>query len=155
VASLPMYEFEGYTFRPAAWADLPLAQQWNRNDPEHTWEVQYPHYWIEQSEGVNSYALEDAFGVVFFVKSIRQADREIEITMQFDRTHETVSKVRTMAGLEAGFAWLKEALPMNGFKSVSFRSENERLILYAKKRFRFTRDGMRLVHKFASAIQHA
>lgn len=154
MTKLPVYQFEGYIFRPATRADLPLAQQWNRNDPEHGWEAEYPEYWIEQSDHMNSYVIEDGLGVVFFVKSIRQAEDEIEITVQFDRMRETVSKTRVMAGMNAGFRWLKEALPMNGFKSLYFSSDNERLIFYAQKRFRFMQEGRKLVHRFAWATQH-
>jgi hypothetical protein len=130
-----------------------MAQQWNAGDPDHRWEAHYPRYWIEQSDRVNSYAMEDAEGIVFFVKSIRHPKGEIEITVQFDRSHETVSRMRVMTALDAGFAWLKEALPMNGFKSLYFLSENERLIFYAQKRFRFRREGTRLVHSLAAAAK--
>jgi hypothetical protein len=143
VASLPVYKFGGYTFRPATAGDHPLARLWNMMDPEHKWEMQYPNYWIEQTNQVNSYVLEDAIGILFFVKSIQHTDNEIEITLQFDRECGIVSKARVVRGLEAGFDWLKEALPMNGFKSLYFVSENEDLILFTEKRLGFVKDGTR------------
>lgn len=152
MADLPVYKFDGYTFRPATPDDNPTAQLWNRMDPDHTWEMQYPNYWIEQNNLVNSYVLEDAVGILFFVKSIRHTDNEIEITLQFDRFG-GVSKMRVMMGMEAGFAWLKKALPMNGFKSLYFVSKNEDLILFTEKRLGFVKDGMREIYRLNETKQ--
>jgi hypothetical protein len=143
---MPVYQFDGYTFRPATPDDRTLARLWNMMDPEHKWELQFPDYWIDQNNRVNSYVLEDSIGILFFVKSIRQADNEIEIAIQFDRECGTVSKARVMRGMAAGFAWLKDALPMNGFKSLYFQSKNEDLILFTQKRLGFVKDGKRYVH---------
>jgi hypothetical protein len=142
---LPTYRFDGFVFRPATAADLPRAQRWNAADPEHTWEAQYPAFWIEQSLQANSYVLEDARGVVFFMKSIRAAQGEIEISLQFDRLRREVSQQRAMAGMMAGIEWLKEALPMNGFSAVYFASRNQKLIAFAVKKLGFVQDGTRYV----------
>jgi hypothetical protein len=147
VIHLPVYEFEGYTFRPATPNDLPLAQQWNRMDPDHKWELQYPDYWIEQNIQVNSYVLEDSIGVLFFVKSIRHMGHEVEISLQFDRQGGMVSKARATIGMAVGFAWLKKALPMNGFKALYFVSKADDLILFTEKRLGFVRDGIRMIYK--------
>jgi hypothetical protein len=144
---LPVYEFDGYTFRPATAKDLPLARQWNRMDPDHTWELQYPEYWIEQNSQVNSYLLEDAIGTLFFVKSIRHMGNEVEISLQFDRQHGMVSKGRVTRGMEVGFAWLKKALPMNGFTALYFVSKTEELISFTEKRLGFKRDGIRMIYR--------
>jgi hypothetical protein len=119
-------------------------------DSEHTWEAQYPDYWIEQNNQVNSYVLEDAIGVVFFVKSIRHMGGEIEISLQFDRMRGMVSKTRVMGAMAAGFSWLKKALPMNGFSTVYFVSKNQDLIVFAEKGLGFVKDGIRHVHKFVT-----
>ena len=145
---LPAYQFEGYLFRPAVWGDLALAQSWNHIDPEHTWEGGLPLYWIEQTAEVNSYVLEDRTGVVFFVKSIRSAGDEIQINLQFDRSHATVSKMRTMQGMVAGMRWLQKALPLNGFRAVYFVSKNPELMAFAEKGLGFARDGERYVFVF-------
>lgn len=145
MASLPVYEFDGCTFRPATLDDQPLAQLWNGADPDHSWEMQFPDYWIEQNGVVNSYVLEDAIGILFFVKSIRKASNEIEITLQFERSGR-VSKARVMKGMDVGFAWLKKALPMNGFKSLYFLSKDEHLILFTEKRLGFVRDAERQIY---------
>lgn len=145
---LPVYKFEGYTFRPATEDDQPLSRLWNMLDPEHKWEMQYPDYWIEQNDQVNSYVLEDAMGILFFVKSIRHLGQEVEITLQFDRRCGNVSKDRVREGLLAGFAWLKKALPMNGFKALYFVSKNPDLIQFTEKRLGFVKDGMREIYKF-------
>jgi hypothetical protein len=147
VTHLPVYKFDGYTFRPATPDDNPLATSWNGMDPDHGWELQYPHFWIEQNDWVNSYVLEDAIGILFFVKSIRHMSHEIEITLQFDRTCGMVSKARVVRGLAAGFAWLREALPMNGFEALYFTSKNEQLVLFAQKRLGFFEDGSRQVYR--------
>lgn len=147
MASLPVYEFGGYTFRPAIEGDKSLAQLWNRMDPDHKWEMQYPDYWIEQNSQVNSYVLEDAIGILFFVKSIRHMGNEIEITLQFDRECGIVSKPRVMRGMEAGFEWLKEALSMNGFKALYFVSKNEDLMVFTEKRLGFVKEGMREIYR--------
>ncbi len=141
-----MYKFDGYTFRPAAPGDNPLARLWNTMDPEHKWELQFPDYWIEQNNQVNSYVLEDSIGILFFVKSLRHADNEIEITLQFDRECGTVSRARVVRGLDAGFKWLKKALPMNGFKTLYFASKNEDLVTFTEKRLGFVRDGQREIY---------
>lgn len=143
MAHLPVYEFDGYTFRPAIEEDLPLAQNWNLADPDHAWEAENPKYWIEQGPHINSYLLEDRRGVVFFVKSIRHKEDELEITLQFDRERSMVSKIRVMSGMRAGFSWLRKSLPMNGFKSLYFVSKNEDLIIFATKRLGFVKEGMR------------
>jgi hypothetical protein len=144
--NLPVYQFDGYTFRPATLDDKPLSRMWNLMDPEHKWELQYPDYWVDQNNQVNSYVLEDAIGILFFVKSIRQADNEIEISLQFDRECGTVSRARVVRGLEAGFGWLKKALPMNGFKTLYFFSKNEDLVLFTEKRLGFVKDGAREIY---------
>jgi hypothetical protein len=151
VADLPVYRFKGYTFRPATLDDQLLSQLWNWKDPDHAWETQYPDYWIEQNGHVNSYVLEDGLGILFFVRSMRHVDNELEITLQFDREYESVSKARAMRGLDAGFTWLKEALPMNGFKSLFFVSKNEKLILFAEKRLRFSKCGAREIYRLKEA----
>jgi hypothetical protein len=142
---LPTYRFDGYTFRPATPADLPLARRWNAADPEHAWEMQYPEFWIEQNAQANSYVLEDQWGIVFFVKSIRHMVAEVEITLQFDRQRRAVSEQRAALGLIAGIAWLKKALPMNGFRAVYFISKNQKLIAFAENRLGFIEDGARYV----------
>jgi len=147
MANLPVYRFDGYTFRPATSDDNPTARLWNGMDPDHKWEMQYPDYWIEQNDQVNSYVFEDGIGILFFVKSIRHLGSEIEITLQFDREWGTVSKARVMKGMEAGFAWLKEALPMNGFRALYFVSKNESLVLFAEKRLGFVKDGIRELYR--------
>lgn len=147
MADLPVYQFDGYKFRPATSDDQPLARLWNRMDPEHTWELQYPDYWIDQNNQVNSYVLEDEIGILFFVKSIRHMGNEIEITLQFDRECGMVSKTRVMRGMEVGFAWLKKALPMNGFTALYFVSKNEDLILFTEKRLGFVKEGMREIYR--------
>jgi len=149
--NLPVYEFDGYRFRPATPDDKPLSRLWNMMDPEHKWELQFPDYWIEQNSQVNCYVLEDAIGILFFVKSIRHADNEIEITLQFDRECGITSKARVVRGLDAGFQWLKEALPMNGFKSLYFMSKNEDLILFTEKRLGFVKDGVREIYTLKGA----
>jgi hypothetical protein len=146
VANLPVYKFDGYTFRPATPDDQHLARLWNSMDPDHKWELQYPEYWIEQNSQVNSYVLEDAIGILFFVKSIQHMGREIEISLQFDRECGMVSKTRVMSGMEVGFAWLKKALPMNGFKALYFVSKNKDLILFTEKRLGFVKDGIREIY---------
>lgn len=145
--NLPVYEFDGYTFRPATEEDLPLAQQWNMMDADHKWEMHYPEYWIEQNSQVNSYLLEDAIGTLFFVKSIRHMGHEVEISLQFDRQCGMVSKARAMKGMEVGFAWLKKALPMNGFTALYFVSKTEDLIAFTEKRLGFVRDGIRMIYR--------
>ena len=144
----PSYRFDGFLFRPAFPEDLALAQAWNRADAEHDWEMQQPLYWIEQNERVNSYALEDALGIVFFVKSIRQHIDQIEISLQFDRSRMTVSRHRAMRGMWAGMEWLKKALPLNGFKAVYFLSKNPELTGFAMNALGFVRDGPRYIYFF-------
>lgn len=145
--SLPVYTFSSYTFRPCIPDDQPLARSWNRMDPEHEWEMQFPDYWVEQNEQVNSYVLEDALGILFFVKSIRHMGHELEISLQFDRECAMVSKIRVMRGIEVGFEWLKEALPMNGFTTLYFLSENQELISFTEKRLGFVKEGMREIFR--------
>lgn len=140
ISTLPTYRFDGYLYRPAVLEDLRLAQAWNRADDEHAWEADYPLYWIEQNNRVNSYVLEDVMGIVFFVKSIRQPDDQIEITLQFDRSGRRVSRRRAMEGMRVGFEWLKEALPANGFKAVYFVSKNPQLGAFAVKSLGFSQD---------------
>lgn len=147
MAELPVYQFDGYTFRPATLADRPLARSWNMMDPEHKWEMQYPDYWIEQNSQVNCYVLEDGIGILFFVRSIRHLGNEIEITLQFDRECGMVSKGRVMKGMEVGFAWLKKALPMNGFTALYYVSKNEDLVLFTEKRLGFVKEGMREIYR--------
>lgn len=151
MATLPVYEFDGYTFRPTDRNDQPLARAWNRADPDHIWEMQYTDYWVEQSYLVNSYVLEDAIGILFFVRSARHTGDEIEITLQFDRGLRMVSKARAMKGIEAGFDWMKKALPMNGFKALYFLSKNESLIAFTEKRLGFVKDGEREIYKLKEA----
>jgi hypothetical protein len=146
-----MYSFDGYTFRPATTEDLPLARLWNMRDPDHAWELRYPEYWIEQNDQVNSYVLEDGRGIVFFVKAIRYRSHEVEIALQFDRSYGMVSKARAMRGMQAGFAWLREALPMNGFRSVFFASKNAELIGFTEKRLGFVKDGTREIYSLKEA----
>jgi hypothetical protein len=141
-----VYKFDGYTFRPATPDDKPLARLWNMMDPDHKWEMQYPDYWIDQNNVVNSYVLQDAIGILFFVKSIRHTSDEIEISLQFDRECGIVSKARVVRGLDAGFAWLKKALPMNGFTTLYFMSKNEDLIGFTEKRMGFVKDGERQIY---------
>ncbi len=148
MANLPVYKFEDYTFRPTLPLDRALARRWNGMDPDHIWEMQYPDYWIEQNPQVNNYVLKDANGILFFVRSIRHMGDEIEITLQFDRNHHAVSKKRAMNGMEVGLAWLKKALPMNGFKAVYFVSKNQDLIRFAEKRLGFVKEGIRYIHRF-------
>lgn len=151
MTNFPAYQFDGYTFRPATPDDKPLARLWNMMDPDHKWEMQYPDYWIEQNNQVNSYVLEDSVGILFFVKSIRHMGNEIEITLQFDRECGIVSKARVVRALAVGFEWLKEALPMNGFKSLYFMSKNEDLILFTEKRLGFVKDGVRQIYTLKGA----
>lgn len=146
-----MYQFEGYTFRPAIPSDKPLARLWNTMDPEHKWEMQFPDYWIEQTSQINCYVLEDSIGILFFVKSIRHADNEIEITLQFDRECGTVSKARVIRGLASGFEWLREALPMNGFKRLYFLSKNDDLIAFTEKRLGFVKEEGRYIRFFGGS----
>jgi hypothetical protein len=140
---LPSYRFDRYLFRPAEEKDLALAQAWNRSDPDHVWEAQYPTYWIGQSQQANSYVLEDEEGIVFFVKSIRMPDHAIEITLQFDRSGWSVSRQRSMQGMLDGFEWLKKALVVNGFRAVYFVTKNPQLGAFAVKRLGFSRNGDR------------
>jgi hypothetical protein len=144
----PSYRFDGFLFRPAVAEDLPLAQRWNAEDPDHAWEGMNPVYWIEQNEQVNSYLLEDDKGVVFFVKSIRQSAGEVEISLQFDRSRMTVSRHRAMRGMLAGMEWLKKALPLNGFRAVYFLSKNPELTGFAMNALGFVRDGPRYIYFF-------
>jgi hypothetical protein len=144
--SPPTYKFDGYTFRPAVWADLTLARAWNAADPDHSWELEYPYFWIEQTERVASYVLEDAVGVVFFLKALRHPGRAAEITLQFDRDWDMVSARRVVKGLCTGFEWLKKALPMNGFRAVYFLSKNQQLIAFAVKVLGFVADGERYTY---------
>lgn len=116
-------------------------------DPDHTWELQYPDYWIDQNSQVNSYVLEDSIGILFFVRSTRHMGNEIEITLQFDRQCGMVSKTRVMKGMEVGFEWMKKALPMNGFKAMYFVSKNQDLILFTERRLGFVKDGMREIYR--------
>lgn len=155
MTNLPVYKFDGYTFRPTTSDDQPMARIWNSMDPDHTWEMQYPDYWVEQNGQVNSYVLEDAIGVLFFVRSILHMGNEIEITLQFDRHCGSVSKARVMKGMEVGFAWLKEALPMNGFKALYFVSKNNDLILFTEKRLGFVKDGIREIYRLKGDESHA
>jgi hypothetical protein len=149
--NLPIYAFDGYTFRPATTEDQPLARLWNLMDLDHTWERQFLDYWIQQNDRVNSYVLEDAIGIVFFVKAIRHGSHEVEIALQFDRSYRMVSKARAMRGMEAGFAWLKKALPRNGFKSLYFRSRSVELIGFTEKRLGFVKDGTREIYSLKEA----
>lgn len=153
LSNLPVYQFDGYTFRPALPKDQTLSRIWNLMDREHTWEAQYPDYWIQQNERVTSYLLEDEIGVVFFVKAIRQKEREVEITIQFDRQRGMVSKTRVMMGMQFGFEWLKKALPENGFRTLYFISKNPELIAFAEKAMGFVKDGERYVHQLAGQQQ--
>jgi hypothetical protein len=155
VANLPVYQFDGYTFRPATLEDKPLARQWNMMDSDHKWELQYPDYWIEQNNQVNNYVLEDAISILFFVRSVRHLGNEIEVTLQFDRECGMVSKARVMKGMEVGFAWLKEALPMNGFTALYFVSKNQDLILFTEKRLGFVKDGMREIYRLKGTESEA
>lgn len=155
MAILPVYQFDSYKFRPATADDKPLARLWNTMDPDHTWELQYHDYWIEQNNQVNSYVLEDSTGILFFVRSIRHMGNEIEITLQFDRKCGMVSKARVMKGMEVGFAWLKKALPMNGFKALYFVSKNEDLILFTEKRLGFVKEGMREIYRLKNTESEA
>jgi len=146
---LPTYKFGGYTFRPAVVADIPLARAWNAVDPDHIWERQFPQYWIQQGDRMNSYAFEDARGVLFFMKTIRDfSGKEVEINIQFDRERKQVSVLRLMIGMAAGFEWLKKSLPMNGFEAVYFVSRNRSLCEFAEKRLGFVRDGGREIYIF-------
>lgn len=146
---LPTYKFGLYTFRPATAADIPLSRAWTAVDPDHIWERQFPHYWIQQSGRASSYVFEDDQGVLFFLKSIRGfSGKEVEINVQFDRERKHVSVLRLMIGLMAGFDWLKQALPMNGFKLVYFVSRNQNLCAFAEKRLGFVKDGDRMIYPF-------
>jgi hypothetical protein len=148
---LPTYQFDGYTFRPATETDLPLAQRWNAVDKDHTWEAQFPRYWIEQNNQVNSYVFEDAKGIVFFVRSIRHTGGEIEITLQFDRRYQKVSALRASLAMIKGFGWIKKALPLNGFSAVYFVSKSKTLGDFAENILGFTHDGNRYSYAFRTA----
>lgn len=143
---LPTYQFDQYTFRPALESDVELARAWNAADKDHTWEAQYPDYWIEQNPMMNSYLLEDADGTIFFVKSIRHQHCEVEITLQFDRRCRSVSRMRAMRAMIAGFGWLKKTLPRNGFRAVYFASKSKTLGLFVEKVLGFTHDGHRYIY---------
>jgi hypothetical protein len=150
---LPSYKFEGYTFRPATEEDLPLARRWNAEDGDHNWEAQFPNYWIEQNSMINSYLLEDARSILFFVKSIRHAAGEIEITLQFDCSYRMVSRSRSIHGMVAGFRWLKKALPLNGFRAVYFVSKSGALGQFAVNVLGFVHDGQRYLYSFENSTE--
>jgi hypothetical protein len=139
--TLPVFAFGEYRMEPARDADLFLARAWNLADPEHAWEAERPLYWITQSPIENSYVLRDRAGTVLFWKAIQTAPREIEINIQFDRSQKEVSEARVVRALQAGFAWLKKALPACGIDSVYFKSKNTRLVQFAERGLGFTKDG--------------
>lgn len=151
--AMPTYQFDGYTFRPARESDLALARAWNAADRDHKWEAQYPAYWIEQNEMINSYVLDDARGTIFFMKSIRHLRGEIEITLQFDRRYSRVSVMRLVRAMIRGFEWLKKALPMNGYTAVYFVSKSKTLGLFAENILGFAHDGQRYIYRLVGGPQ--
>jgi hypothetical protein len=136
-----MYRFDGFTLRPAATADRPLAREWNEADPDHAWEASQENYWTEQKPGMECWLLEDAAGPVFFLKLITVhgscvENFEIEISIQFAPGDRGL-KLRTMQGLSRGMAWLENSLREVGVNAVYYNTKNPHLVRFSVERLGF------------------
>src|SRR5665213_1404054 len=109
--TLPTFQFDHYTLRPATLDDFPLAAVWTRADPEHH-RVIAPEFWID---GRDTYLLLDEGQPAFFFKTERTSHGAVKLFIQFDPLQTKESRLRNRAALRAGWHWLEKELSEKGF----------------------------------------
>lgn len=137
--------------------DYRLACAWTKADPYHR-QTTPGSFWVQQGIGIESYVMEDRYGIVFFFKLERASKEEIEVHIQFAPAPEEANaradlKDRTMRGLMLGFEWLERILAQKGITALFFTSQSRGLILFAKRHLGFVEIGNRFVHWLPSTVQ--
>lgn len=147
---MPTFYFGHYVLRPTTEVALVLAQAWTEADPDHC-STTKGEFWLVQDAAVNSFILEDQFGVVFFIRLDEKPNHEMEIHIQFSPDQSPDMRLRTMNGLSRGWHWLEQQLQVKGVKTVYFRSKSQRLIYFCQHRLGFIWDGRRLQREIEEA----
>lgn len=134
--------------------DLKLATKWTAEDPYHC-KTTRGVFWIEQDMGIESYAMLDKRGVIFFFKLMRAPMNEIEVHIQFapmptEATARAEQRARVTNALIEGFGWMKTVLALKGTKALFFVSRSPQLIRFSKRHLGFRTDGNRLAYTFPS-----
>lgn len=148
------YKFAGiYELRPTTVEDLDLARRWTMRDPAHAG-ILPPSFWLQQTDGRDSFLLSDDQGPVFFFKMHLESRTAVRIFIQFPpggSIHfRRASEKRTAKGLIAGMDWLEKMLAPNGVTEIFFDSASETLISFCVKRLGFVEDGEYLKRHLAA-----
>jgi len=123
-------------------------------DPDHC-KTTHGFFWLEQNMGIESYAMTDKHGVIFFFKLMRAPMGEVEVHIQFspmpeNPTEKAEQRDRVMNALIQGFDWMKTVLALKGIKALFFVSRSPHLIRFSKRHLGFKDEGNRLVYTFPS-----
>lgn len=155
VYKLPIFQFQGFTLRPAGDADLALAAAWSSADAEH--QNTKPEFWIEQGEFAHGMLLMQGDVPVFFFKMALMVlavnnpkfgliaditpatpiETAVRIFIQFPAGKDKATRLRSLKGMEAGFDWLEKILSEKGFDAVYFDTKNRELEKLCVRRFGF------------------
>jgi hypothetical protein len=135
--------FAGFTIKPARRLEanyFDIARAWTEADAEHR-ETTPAEFWFEQDLGVESYVMEDRYGVVFFFKLMRLRD-QVELHIQFspmagDAPQEAERRTRIINGLTKGLQLVERALASRNVTAVFFTSKSPALIRFCTKRLGF------------------
>lgn len=152
---MSIFHFDGFCLQTARPFEnyKKLAQEWTDADAYHKHSTD-GGFWFEQDSGIESYILEDKFGVVFFFKMQRHPHDEVELHIQFpppaqDPRTEAGRRDRVMRGLTLGLEWIEKVLALKEVSTLFFVSQNPSLIRFCEKRLGFTRAKKRLVKPIA------
>lgn len=155
MSALSTFIFNGITMRPTVpKKDRALAIQWTRADPEHR-ETTNGYFWLTQDLGIESYALEDKFGVILFFRMDWVKNSQLEFHIQFPPPEKEVTKridqkQRAMRAMMQGFEWMKRILAQSKVNEVFFLSRSPHLIRFSTRHLGFEQRDGKLVYDLAS-----
>lgn len=129
-------EFDGLRLRPTdTFADLERLEDWVKVDDAHRDSIS-PHHFMTGPLGIDPrpgcYALEDANGVVFYIRIARAA----RVHIQFP-PDDSGNRLRVAKGLVKGMAFLETQLAQAGCEEWIFDTQSEGLRSMAIKTLGF------------------
>ena len=144
------FQFEGLTLQHALRREeyYRIAKAWTEADPDHRLTTT-PGFWFEHAPNIESYVLEDKFGIILFFRLERKEPGKIEVHIQFppalvDPKRNAERRARVMRGLTKGLEWIERVLAAREENTLFFTSKSPRLIRFCKKRLGFKGNGERL-----------
>ena len=139
-----MAQFDGLTLRTTGGEDRLLLESWIAEDPVHAGRIE-PEYFMG-SEGC--FALEDAYGVVFFIRLAKVARVRIQFNTAGGGGHR--QRARVAQAMARGMALLEVGLSKAGTEEWVFDSENPDLRKFAKEVLGFRESKTDLVREIAA-----